>query len=205
MRSPLFPILVLGAWLAASTSTPNLAGAQDRDSRDYARLGANVGLGFLGRQDFGGAESDLGMTLSLEARFENPVARYFSIGGLLGADFWGPGDIIGNTGNRNRRIDMDVIFKPRVAWRTGRGHLELGLPIPVGFTLDLDNAAAGRDDLYYGWNVGVLVSLQYIPKRSFGFLTEFGWKRHQTYRDGQPDLVTGELMLNMGFVFLLAG
>ena len=205
MRRPFFPVLILGALLVASVSSPATAAAQDRDSRDYGRFGLNVGLGFLGQADYGGAEFDLGMTLNLEGRFENPVSRYFSIGGLFGASFWGAGDLIGSGADRNHRIDLDLILKPRVAWRTGRGHVELGLPIPVGFTLDLENSAALRNDLYYGWNVGVLVSLQYIPKRSFGFVAEFGWKRHQTYRDGQPDLVTGELILNLGFVFLLAG
>lgn len=197
--------MLLGACVIAGALAPRTVSAQDRDSRDYARLGLNVGMGFLGQQDFDGSETDLAMTLTVDARFENPVSRYFTFGGLLSTNFWSTDDLIGDAAKRNVRFDLDMILKPRVAWRTGRGHLELGLPIPVGFTLDLDDRGTQRNEPYYGWNVGVLVSLQYVPKRSVGLFTEFGWKRHQTYHSDLPDLITGELMLNVGFIFLLAG
>ena len=192
----LLSILVL--WPASAS----VASADARDARDWGRIALDLGLGFVGEQVEDGPDPNLAMTLAASARLEKPVSRAFTLGGMVTAGFWRTEAMENADIQRNARLDVDLILKPRYAWRVGHGHMEIGLPIPVGFTLQGDNEDAGLSSRGIGYNVGASLSWQWFPGHRAGFLLEFGWKRHETHHD-PGEIVTQELMLNMGVAFLL--
>ena len=199
MKRSAVVLLSIAALLSLGTSR---ASAEARDARDWGRIALDLGLGFVGEQVVDGPDPDLAMTLTASARIEKPVSRAFTLGGMVSTGFWRTEAMESMDTQRFARLDVDLILKPRYAWRVGNGHMEIGLPIPVGFTLQGDNEDAFVTNRGIGYNVGAALSWQWFPSRRAGFLLEFGWKRHETRHD-PGELVTQELMLNMGVAFLL--
>lgn len=219
--------LLAGA-LVLATLLPETASAQRREWNrdDGIRLDGYLALGFGGEGDvdadvdsvgFNGSFSpDLDPTFGFGARVESAVLPFLSLGGLFEAaafeaDFPDPLD-----GERKWIFDFDVLARGRWLFEVVRRdlYLEPYVAVPFGFSLgmlpDIDSTDPDDDEVWPGWNIGVLAGLTLLADMGLGGFIEIGWRHHHMHSsfdlpivgDADIRLATDQFALNMGLAYV---
>lgn len=144
-------------------------------------------------------------TAGFELRFEKPVRRYFSFGGLLSSYFIRPGQ-----SGYDFAADFAPFIKPRVPFRVGKREGEVYLAVHFGpSVLALRNiSAVGATRLgHAGFNVGASPGIQLFFSKSVALVFEIGYAYSWFRISDQGEdaslrkLTLGQLTLRPGFAF----
>ncbi len=181
------------------------------------RAGIGMQVGFAGDIDTETVQA--GQTAKeegeLEAMFgfapfiEYRVVKYFSVGAMIGVNFWESEAMDANDIDRNIWVDFDVVLKGHVP--IPRYKLDAYLALPVGFTLsvpseDTEDLYNGKFEEGLGANVSVLAGLSYRIWKKLDVYLELGYQFHYAKHDwtvvgGQQNKVEIEahqMALNFG-------
>lgn len=144
-------------------------------------------------------------TTGFELRFEKPVRRYFSVGGLVSNYFIRPGG-----SGYDYAADFAPFIKPRVPFRVGKREGEIYLTVHFGpSVLALRNISPfGATRLGHpGFNVAASPGIQLFFSKSVALVFEIGyaysWFRisDQGENVSLRKLTLGQLTLRPGFAF----
>ena len=129
-----------------------------------------------------------GATLGFDLRFEKPVARYVTVGGLV-SNHWfrGRRDQDGTSGirdlNRNDyALDIAPFVKPRYPFKAGKNEAEAYVIINIGGSLRLMEISDGtflmlKTGVFGGFNWGVAPGFQIFLAEHVGLVFEVGYAR----------------------------
>jgi hypothetical protein len=192
------------------------AGAQEIEDRSL-RLTGGLVLGMAGELDLnvGDLETngDLDPSIGFDVRAELPVADFLVIGGwfqFLSVER----EVTG--AEREETVSIDGFLRGRWVVEAVRGELFLEpyVLVPIGLSLAfLPDGDGSGDDVWAGFNTGVLAGLQVLHGSGFGGYLEVGWRHAQVFLEEQvpifgdvrSSLVLNEFALNLGVVFALGG
>jgi len=204
------------AALGAAMLVPAAAGAQDIEHRGV-RLGGHLALGLAGELDAyindSGTEVDLEPSVGFELRAEVPVLDFLVVGGSFGflsveAE---PSPWTG-AWEREETFSFSGYVRGRWVFEAIRSTLfvEPYVLVPLGFTMAVLPDGGRDDEIWPGWNTGVLFGAQLLHRSGFGGYVEMGWRHAEVYREqatifGTADLslVLNEMALSFGFVYVL--
>ncbi|MCB9595336.1 MAG: hypothetical protein H6719_21635 [Sandaracinaceae bacterium] len=198
-------ILLVGALLAPLA--PTIASADVDD--DYIRVGGYFALG-LGGDATGQLNSvdysaGLDPTIGFGARVERGVWDYVSVGGNFELMTF-EADVLDS--EREAVFNLDLWVRVRYLFEVNRDlWIEPYVGLPIGLSLgvlrDIDDAS-GDDDVWPGWNTGVLAGIQVVTSASVGFFFEAGWRFHQVFTNGRiivdidAQLETNQFAMQLG-------
>ena len=199
------------ALLFLAFTSPDIAQAQVVD--DHLRLGGYFALGLGGDANTtsGSLSSTAGLepTLGAGVRIERGVWDYISIG----ANFEVLTFELDTAGaEREAVIDIDAWVRVRYLIELDRDqlYLEPYIGLPLGFSAgvlqDLDGSG---DEIWPGWNTGVLAGAYLLTGNAIGFFVEGGWRYHQlftnarvAFADIDVRLETHQFAMQIGIVVL---
>lgn len=219
-----------GAWevcteeaeCAPQESAPAKEHAQPGDRRFRFVLLGRFGLGGKVKVNFtnplsmeeGVLEAKPGATLGFDLRFEKPVAKYVSVGGLV-SNYWlrSQRDRYDTSGlrfsNRNDyALDIAPFVKPRYPFNAGSKEAEAYVVIHVGGSLRLMEIYDGvfldpKTGVYGGFNWGIAPGFQIFVTRHMGLVFEVGYAK-SWFKIGSSFLQStrvGQATLRFGFTF----
>lgn len=207
VRALLTGLLVVLGGSVASTAT-----AQEDDPR----LAAALALGLGGDADITtgfpalDGSVDLDPTVGFGVRGEFPLHRYFVLGGsfeLMTFELDGGGTDF----EREEVFDFDGILRARYPVELSAESIwvEPYVALPVGFSMGVFPEGDG-DQVWPGWNLGVLAGAYLLVPPHVGFFLELGWRHHQVYSDVEVlgtnrdrKIVTNQFALQLGAALLL--
>lgn len=191
------------------------ARAQEREDRS-PRIAVNLALGFAGELDTqigdSRADVDLDPTVGFDVRGELPVLDFLAVGVWF--------EMLGvltdtNGAEREETVGFDAYVRARWVFEVIPSDLfiEPYVLLPLGFTAGIlpDDDGSG-DDVWAGWNTGVLAGAQILHGSGFGGYLELGWRHAEVY-DRRSVTILGttlttdlaltmnELALNFGAVY----
>jgi len=178
---------VAGALLIACFA-PLTAKAQ-RNGGDVGdvRLAAYFALGVGGDAEVttGSSESSASLdpTVGFGARIEVPVHEYVAIGGIFELLTFEADTAFAD--EREAVLDFDVWVKGRYRFEISEGlAIEPYIGVPFGLALAvLDDPDGDGDEVWPGFNIGVLAGAMLIVDSRFGALLELGWRHHQVFTE----------------------
>ena len=148
-----------------------------------ARSKLNDGLEFFAISEIEGTP---GATLGFDLRFEKPVAKYVSVGGLIGS-YWLRSkrstnfpEAFGELRSNDYAMDFAPFFKPRYPFRAGSKAAEAYVVVNFGGSLivvdlldefNFNSASVVRG----GFNVGIAPGLQVFVARHAAIVFEVGY------------------------------
>jgi hypothetical protein len=209
------PAALFAALLSVTELSAATAEAQEREDRS-PRVAVNLALGFAGELDTqvgnSRADVDLDPTVGFDVRGELPVLDFLAVGVWF--------EMLGvltdtNGAEREETVGFDAYVRARWVFEVIPSDLfiEPYLLLPLGFTAGIlpDDDGSG-DDVWAGWNTGVLAGAQVLHGSGFGGYLEFGWRHAEVY-DHRSVTILGttittdlaltmnELALNFGAVY----
>lgn len=201
------------AALALLLSLPGAAGAQDVHDRS-PRVGANLALGLAGELDTyvndTKGNADLNPSVGFDVRSEIPVLDFLVVGGLFQFMSYEPD---ARNAVREETFSFDAFVRARWAFEVVRSTLTLEpyVMFPLGLTLAaLPDDDGSGDDIWPGFNTGILAGAQLIHRSGFGGYFELGWRHAEVYsRQQYPfvgavdiSLVANEMSINVGVLYV---
>jgi len=200
-------------WILACVLLLVAAPAEAQELSDRSpRIAVNLALGFAGELDTDtdglSGESDLDPSIGFDLRGELPVLDFLVIGAWFELLSVEP-DVSGL--DREETFSFDAFVRVRWVFEIIDRTLfvEPYAMLPVGFTLavlpELDGG--DDDDVYPGWNIGVLFGAQLLHASGAGGYLEIGWRHIEVYGDDVTVLdrdvshTLNEMAFNLGFVY----
>jgi hypothetical protein len=204
---------VRATWIAVAALAWTPIAAHAQDDIGHFRVGAYFALGLGGDIDadidtpFGSTSGSDGLdaTVGFGARGEVPIHQYVVIGGNFELLTFDSDDI-----DREAVFDIDAWAKGRYPVEINDGlTLEPYLGIQFGLALAvLDDSDGSGDDVWPGFNVGVLAGAMLLIQEHFGVFLELGWRHHQVFHEEdtvignvETKLVTNQLGLHLGGLY----
>lgn len=204
-------------WLAPAlvlaSLAPLTAEAQRGDDVGDLRLAAYLALGVGGDADVTTGRStssvSLDPTVGFGARLEVPVHEYVAIGGIFELLTFEADTVFAD--EREAVVDFDVWVKGRYRIELSGGlAIEPYLGLPFGLTLAvLDDPDGEGDEVWPGFNIGVLAGAMLIIDSRFGALIELGWRHHQVFNEARTflgdidlEIETNQFAMHFGGFFV---
>ncbi|MEO0324028.1 MAG: outer membrane beta-barrel protein [Myxococcota bacterium] len=193
--------LLLALAAAAPASAQKARGPQQQ-------VAGTLVLGFGGEAeisgDGGSVSFDLDPTVGLGLRYQVPLSRRLSLGGLFEFRSFEEDQ----STDRQSVLDFDLFVKASFGVVLGSKDVELYGLVPLGLSIgptddDLDRLGASTG---FGFNLGLLAGVQLLVTERVGLFVEMGWRRHQVFYDsdlGDVDVTANQFAMNLGAAYVL--
>ena len=149
----------------------------------------------------GSAVGDARATLGFDLRFEKPVTKYVSVGGLISNYWFGP-----EGGDRQYALDIAPFVKPRIPFRVGNQEAEVYLLFNIGGSLTsvefVDPTGFNLvDEVYGGFNFGLAPGFQFFVADGFAIVFDVGYAFTWFKIGGDSNLrwTLGQATVRVGF------
>lgn len=192
--------------IALAVAAPSAARAEAEDV-GHLRLSAYLALHVAGEADYNvgnaSGSADLDPTVGFGARGEVPLHDYFVIGGFFELLTFEADTAFDD--EREAVMNFDLWARARYVFEVSRDvAVEPYLGVPFGLSLAVLNHPSGGDQVWAGFNIGVLAGAL-LRLGAFGAFFELGWRHHQVFWEqetafGDIDwkLVTNQMALHFG-------
>lgn len=192
--------------LALACVAPSAARA-DADDVGHLRLSAYFALHVAGDADWNvgnaSGSADLDPTVGFGVRGEVPLHDYFVVGGLFELLTFEADTTFDD--EREAVMSFDLWARARYVFEVSRDmRIEPYVGVPFGLTLAVLNHPSGGDQVWAGFNTGVLAGAL-LRLGAFGVFFELGWRHHQVYweqdtvfGDIEYKLVTNQMAMHFG-------
>lgn len=205
---------------APNSAAPARVRRESGDRRFRIALLGRFGLGgksvvkidgsvFSGSDEF---ETKPGATLGFDVRFEKPVARFVTVGGLV-SNYWFRSERDPNATSRIRNLnqkdyalDVAPFVKPRYPFKAGKNEAEAYVIINIGGSLRVLEISDGtflmpKSGVFGGFNWGVAPGFQIFLAEHIGLVFEVGYAR-SWFKIGSSllkNIKVGQATLRFGF------
>jgi len=157
-------------------------------------------------------ETTPGATLGFDLRFEKPVARFVTVGGLV-SNHWfrarrdrNETSRIRNLNQKDYALDVAPFVKPRYPFKAGKNEAEAYIIINIGGSLLVMEISDGtflmpKSGVFGGFNWGVAPGFQIFLAEHIGLVFEVGYAR-SWFKIGSSilkNIKVGQATLRFGF------